>query len=60
MSNENQKKCLGTKPLCENGYAAVCNTEKGEWECRGIIAIDKNVEQSDEVLDGSKERNGND
>ena len=52
------KQCLGTKPLCENGYAAVCNTETGEWECRGQIAADGL--QSSENIDGSEGADGND
>lgn len=56
--NSAEKKCLGTKPLCENGYAPICNTETGEWECRGQIAIDEL--QSSENIDGSEGADSND
>ena len=60
MEKENigAKKCLGTKHLCENGYAPVCNTDTGEWECRGQIAVDDI--QSSEDIDGSKGADDND
>lgn len=60
------KECLGVKPLCPNGITAVCNTTTGEWVCQSVagpsdpIENKQDVEQSEEDLDGSKERNGND